>query len=160
LLSGVVEPARFTVHCPVVPGRKGKMRAAPWPEGEPSRDALTEFDVVERFLAFTLVCARPVTGRTHQIRVHAWAAGHSLAVDPLYGRKEKFEGVERLTLHALRYELPETWGEPRSFECPLAEDLKAAIDQNRRQPPILRPGAGRGDGLECKSPRWPPPGLE
>jgi RluA family pseudouridine synthase len=142
LLSGVVSPARFTVHCPVVPGRKGKMRASSWPgpkEPPSSRDALTEFEVLERFRELTLVHARPLTGRTHQVRVHAWAAGHPLAIDPLYGRKAGGEGaaslpaIERLTLHALRYELPESWKEPRSFECPLPEDFKGALEAVRER---------------------------
>ena len=151
LLSGVVAPARFTVHCPVVPGRKGKMRAGSWPspkEPPSSQEALTEFDVLERFQGMTFVRARPVTGRTHQIRVHAWAAGHPLSIDPLYGSKARGEktpwvpGIERLTLHASRYELPESWDEPRSFECPLPEDFKAALEALRK----LSDGGAEGIG--------------
>jgi RluA family pseudouridine synthase len=121
ILSGVVAPARFTVVCPIAVGRKGKMRAQ-----LKGRKALTHFDVKERFQDRTLVRARPVTGRTHQIRVHAWAAGHPLDGDPLYGSGS----AETILLHAHRYELPESWAEPRLFECPLPEKFAAVAEKN------------------------------
>lgn len=137
IVAGVVRPARFTVHCPVVPGRKGKMRAELKVAGEtqPALDALTEFDVLERFRAHTLLCARPLTGRTHQIRVHAWAAGHPLAIDPVYGPRPGTtappDGIDRLTLHAQSYELPPELGEPRVFSCPPPADFVRALDSLR-----------------------------
>jgi len=139
ILRGVVEPAAFAVHCPVIPGRKGKMRAAMGtgavgPGGSPAGDAITDFEVLERFSEFTLVRARPLTGRTHQIRVHAWAAGLPLAVDPLYGAKNGRPppGIGRLSLHAHRYGLPEDWDEPRTFESPIPEDFERALEALRR----------------------------
>jgi len=86
--------------------------------GKPS---VTEYRVIERFSRFTLVELQPLTGRTHQIRVHLKAIGHPLAIDTLYGRrkeiflsdiKPKFKHTEsgekplmnRLTLHAARLE--------------------------------------------------------
>ncbi|WP_145142870.1 23S rRNA pseudouridine(955/2504/2580) synthase RluC [Pseudomonas duriflava] len=79
------------------------------------KDALTEFRVLRRYGDFaTLVEAKPVTGRTHQIRVHAKHAGHAIAGDPKYG-DESFSheirelGGRRLFLHSasLRIPLPE-----------------------------------------------------
>ncbi|HVR75093.1 MAG TPA: RluA family pseudouridine synthase [Planctomycetota bacterium] len=138
LLSGVVRPALITVHCPVVPGRKGKMRAELGPGKDLSRApgrALTDFEVLERFEDFTLVKARPLTGRTHQIRVHAWATGYPLAVDPLYAPRRAdapaTPPMERLSLHASRLELPATWEEPRTFECPLPPDFEEALGRLR-----------------------------
>jgi 23S rRNA pseudouridine955/2504/2580 synthase len=69
------------------------------------KEALTEFQVVERFPQATLVEARPVTGRTHQIRVHAQFAGHPLACDDKYGDRTadarfREQGLRRLFLHA------------------------------------------------------------
>jgi 23S rRNA pseudouridine955/2504/2580 synthase len=69
------------------------------------KEALTEFQVVERFAQATLVEARPITGRTHQIRVHAQYAGHPLACDDKYGDREadarfREQGLRRLFLHA------------------------------------------------------------
>src|SRR5690606_28447163 len=75
--------------------------------------SLTEFRVLRYFRDYTLVEARPITGRTHQIRVHAQYAGHSLGGDEKYGDDLANEGlhhlgVRRLFLHAtqLSFYLP------------------------------------------------------
>lgn len=137
IVRGVVEPARLTVNCPVVPGRKGRMRAVVANVAEepgarkgtdPLKEAVTRFDVLERFSAATYLLAKPFTGRTHQIRVHAWAAGHPLLHDPVYGTR----GDGRLSLHALRYGLPTTWEEPRVFECPLRKAFEGWLEELRR----------------------------
>ena len=68
--------------------------------------SLTEFKVLQRFADYaTLVEARPITGRTHQIRVHAKYAGHPIGGDPKYGdddfsRELRELGGKRLFLHA------------------------------------------------------------
>lgn len=69
------------------------------------KQALTEFRVIESFPIATLVEASPITGRTHQIRVHAQHVGHPLAGDEKYGENSantKFRelGLKRLFLHA------------------------------------------------------------
>ena len=76
--------------------------------------AVTEFSIVERLRGATLVEARPVTGRTHQIRVHAQHAGFPLCGDLKYSneRTSAFAqrvGIKRLFLHArsLSFSLPD-----------------------------------------------------
>lgn len=100
------------------------------PEGKVSS---TEFRVLQTYSDYTLIEARPLTGRTHQIRVHAQYAGHSLAGDEKYGDDEANErlrklGVRRLFLHAaeLAFELP-GGAEPTVVRAPLSEDLAAAL---------------------------------
>ena len=80
-------------------------------EGKPAR---TEFSVIERFPGATLVEARPITGRTHQIRVHAQQAGHPILGDEKYADRSANQwaaghGLKRLFLHAagLSFTLPE-----------------------------------------------------
>ena len=101
-------------------------------EGKPS---LTLFKVIQAFEGFTLIEARPVTGRTHQIRVHVQYAGHSLVGDEKYGDDElntrmRSLGVKRLFLHAsaLGFVLPGasamTW-----VEAPLPDDLAQPLLQ-------------------------------
>ncbi len=53
--------------------------------GEGGKEAVTYFDVVERYSGYTLIRCRLFTGRTHQIRVHLDYIGHPVEGDPLYG---------------------------------------------------------------------------
>ncbi len=129
LLSGCVAAARVRVLCPIAPGRRGKMRVVA-DDVPAAKAAETRFDVIERFGCTTWVRAIPATGRQHQIRVHAWAFGHPLAIDPLYRGAQGCRAVRdmhRLTLHASRYELPRSWALPRAFVAPLPDDFAAAI---------------------------------
>ncbi len=99
-------------------------------EGKPSE---TRFKVEERFAFATLVKASPVTGRTHQIRVHAQHAGHPIAFDDRYGDRE-FDGqltetgLDRLFLHAaaLRFEHPAS-GETMRIEAPMDNTLRRCL---------------------------------
>jgi 23S rRNA pseudouridine955/2504/2580 synthase len=75
------------------------------------KKSITEFSVVERYAQATLVEAKPITGRTHQIRVHAQYAGHPLLGDDKYGnqaacREFKRRGLKRLFLHAASLKVP------------------------------------------------------
>ena len=86
----------------------GERMAKVSPEGKASR---TAFSVLERFSGATLVEARPLTGRTHQIRVHAQYAGHPLLGDGKYGDAAANAaaargGLSRLFLHAAELRLP------------------------------------------------------
>lgn len=104
------------------------------PEGKPSE---TRFKVEERFEAATLVKASPVTGRTHQIRVHTLHAGHPIAFDNRYGDAQfdaqlKGTGLNRLFLHAaaLAFTHPST-GEAMRLQAPLDEKLRHCLTELR-----------------------------
>ena len=99
-------------------------------EGKPSE---TRFKVEERFEAATLVKASPVTGRTHQIRVHTLHAGHPIAFDNRYGDAQfdaqlKGTGLNPLFLHAaaLAFTHPST-GEAMRLQAPLDEKLRHCL---------------------------------
>ncbi len=89
------------------------------------KEALTLFRVLRRFGEFaTLVEAKPVTGRTHQIRVHAKHAGHSIAGDSKYGddeftREIRELGGKRLFLHAYELHVPLPDGGVLKLEAPV-----------------------------------------
>lgn len=94
----------------------------------------TEFAVVQRFAEVTLVDARPITGRTHQIRVHAQHKGHPLIGDDKYGDDAFNEsmavyGSKRLFLHAAYLGVPMPDGERLEFQAPLPVDLQNTLDQ-------------------------------
>lgn len=97
--------------------------------------SLTRFRIQQRYKEGTLVEASPVTGRTHQIRVHALHAGHPIAQDPKYG-DEAFDtamserGLSRLFLHAwkLRFCHPVTQKDV-AFEAPLDHILERTLQR-------------------------------
>ncbi|MDX4945107.1 23S rRNA pseudouridine(955/2504/2580) synthase RluC [Providencia manganoxydans] len=100
------------------------------PEGKPSE---TRFKVEERFENATLVKASPVTGRTHQIRVHTLHAGHPIAFDNRYGDKQfdsqlSGTGLKRLFLHAssLKFTHPKS-GEEMRIQAPLDNELNQCL---------------------------------
>ena len=98
-------------------------------EAEPSR---TEYTVLERFLTGALLRIRPLTGRTHQIRVHMAAIGHPLFGDALYGSPDDM--LSRPALHSAYLSLrhPVT-GETLELAAPLPDDLEKKIAALRRR---------------------------
>jgi 23S rRNA pseudouridine955/2504/2580 synthase len=99
--------------------------------------SITEFSIVERFAQATLIEAKPVTGRTHQIRVHARHAGFPLLGDDKYSDERtnavcKSLGLGRLFLHArsLRISLPETGA--LLLQAPLDLDLENILNKLRK----------------------------
>lgn len=105
-------------------------------QGKPSE---TRFSIEERYNNATLVKASPVTGRTHQIRVHTQYAGHPIALDDKYGDKQFDEqmsqlGLTRLFLHAfsIRFTHPKT-GEILQINAPLDQDMKGILTILRTQ---------------------------
>ena len=93
-----------------------------------SRDAVTHWEVIERYGAYTHLRCRLKTGRTHQIRVHMAYLNHPIAGDPVYGVKKPELGLSSQCLHAreLRFIHPRT-GEEMCLSCPLPEEFTAAL---------------------------------
>ncbi|MBR5514631.1 MAG: RluA family pseudouridine synthase [Clostridia bacterium] len=89
-------------------------------EGKPSEYARTEYKVICRKNNRTLVKAMPVTGRTHQLRVHFSDMGNPIVGDSLYGKEEK-----RLMLHAVSLSFPHPIsGESITIEAELPQEFK------------------------------------
>jgi len=107
--------------------------------GEEGKAAVTLVRPLEAFRDATLVEAEPLTGRTHQIRVHLQALGHPLLVDPQYGRARALTAADlggegshlvlaRTPLHAAVVEVPRLPGiDPARIESPLPPDMEEAL---------------------------------
>lgn len=99
------------------------------------KEALTLFRVLRRFGEFaTLVEASPVTGRTHQIRVHAKHAGHPIAGDAKYGdddftREIRELGGKRLFLHAYALKVPMPDGSELQLEAPVDQVWEQTLER-------------------------------
>jgi 23S rRNA pseudouridine1911/1915/1917 synthase len=92
------------------------------------REAETHFKVKERYKGLTLLEIRPVTGRTHQIRVHLSASGYPIVGDPRYGRRKPPLKSPRLFLHAHRIFLSHPHSGVRvEFTSPLPQDLSSFL---------------------------------
>ena len=98
------------------------------------REAVTHFNVLERFGQYTLVECILETGRTHQIRVHMASIGHSIVGDTLYGiKKEKFNLNGQL-LHAktIGFVHPRT-GEMMEFTSDIPEYFENLLEKLRKR---------------------------
>lgn len=104
----------------------GERRVRVSKDGKPSQ---TQLQVVERLKSATLVNASPLTGRTHQIRVHGLFIGHPLLGDDKYGHDVPWQGVpvRRLCLHAIQLEIPGY----STIKAELPADIKNLIQQLR-----------------------------
>jgi 23S rRNA pseudouridine1911/1915/1917 synthase len=98
------------------------------------RQAVSEYRTLENFRAHTLLEFHPLTGRTHQIRLHCEFLGCPIAGDRVYGRKSPSIELGRQFLHAARLKitLPGE-AKPRQFEAPLPAELQAVLDKLRTQ---------------------------
>ena len=98
------------------------------------KEAITRFEVLQRFNSATLAKVRILTGRTHQIRVHFASVGHPVLGDKTYGKKtslklkQKTINFSRQMLHACSLKLrhPAT-GKLLEFTAPMPEDMEKAI---------------------------------
>jgi 23S rRNA pseudouridine1911/1915/1917 synthase len=144
LVQGMVVEPQGTISAPLSPVSKkpGLMRV----DTHGGKEAITDWRLLADFGSIALLAVSPVTGRTHQIRVHMPRAGMPLLIDPMYGSNSplllsdhkanyKFSKsqvekplIERLTLHAYQLEFLTTLeNRPSIFVAPLDKKFKAAI---------------------------------
>ncbi|MDC7284855.1 RluA family pseudouridine synthase [Bifidobacterium thermophilum] len=104
LVQGNLKEDKATIEAPIGRAKVSDFRFTVTPTG---KEAITHWDVLERFGEATLVKINLETGRTHQIRVHFSSIGHPLVGDPMYGANPvmaKELGLERQWLHAMQLE--------------------------------------------------------
>ncbi len=132
LVEGKWPAGQLEVRAPLLKNhlQSGERMVRVASEGKPSH---TKFTVVERYKGATLVSASPITGRTHQIRVHAQHAGHPLIGDLKYGRDEvnkRFRdlGAKRLFLHASELTFPTLEGDKVTVKSELPLSLSNLLN--------------------------------
>ena len=97
VVYGNIKEDSGTINLPIArhPVKRKQMAVV-----EGGREAITHFEVVERFQGFTHLRLRLKTGRTHQIRVHLSFLGHPVAGDEVYGPKKVITSLKGQCLHA------------------------------------------------------------
>lgn len=128
ITKGQISLDQQTVDAPLLRYElgNGERRVRVAKDGKPSQ---TIVKVAERFKQATYIHASPLSGRTHQIRVHGLSIGHPLLGDEKYGHDVSDSGitVRRLCLHALRLDIPNY----PTIEAPLPEDMQFVLAQLR-----------------------------
>jgi 23S rRNA pseudouridine1911/1915/1917 synthase len=129
-LYGVLNSERGTIDRPIGRSKSDfRKRSAQRGARGDLREAITTYRVIERGDGFTFVEARPLTGRTHQIRVHFKAINYPIIADSLYAAgKPNLLGFERLALHARSIEFKDLTGKLRRIEAPYPADFENAIN--------------------------------
>ena len=134
LVAGQWPENRFKVKAPLLKNvlQSGERLVSVNENGKPSE---TRYRILTRYENAALVEASPITGRTHQIRVHCLHAGHPIACDPKYGdadfdQQMNRAGLKRLFLHAasIQFLHPGTEEQIR-FQAPLDAQLNNALKQ-------------------------------
>ncbi|MEZ4745434.1 MAG: RluA family pseudouridine synthase [Calditrichia bacterium] len=143
LVKGHPAPDAGTIDLPLLLKTNQRAKMVVSKKGKPSQ---THYKLLETFERFSLVEAKPVTGRTHQIRVHLAELGFPLAIDPIYSsadpillsqikirytvstRKAELPLIARLTLHAQRIEFTDESGQQRTFSAELPKDFRNLLN--------------------------------
>ena len=128
---GNIKEENGTVNAPI--GRSTTDRKKMSIHAKNSKEAITHYEVIERFGEFTHIRCKLETGRTHQIRVHMASIGHPILGDDIYGPKKCPFHLEGQTLHAKTIGfIHPTSGEYMEFEAPLPDYFMKLIKQLRR----------------------------
>jgi 23S rRNA pseudouridine1911/1915/1917 synthase len=127
LVWGKIRHAEGRLSWPI--GRHARHRDRISIKTDKPRAAETRYRLLQAYQEFAYLEIHPLTGRTHQIRVHMAAAGHPLVGDSRYGRRGGKGPSPRLFLHAatLKFRHPGS-GERVEFSSPLPPDLQAVLD--------------------------------
>ena len=121
-----------TIDAPIGRHHTDRKRMAVTSHG--GRNAVTHWEVIERFPGYTHVRCKLETGRTHQIRVHMAHIGHPIYGDTVYGQKKAAPGMTGQCLHAvgLRFIHPRTNDEV-TLSCPLNDEIEVFLRKLRNQ---------------------------
>jgi 23S rRNA pseudouridine1911/1915/1917 synthase len=127
LVHGRINEDKGEINAPIGRSRSDRKKMSVVAGG---KEAITKFKVLKRYKNFTLMEVKPITGRTHQIRVHLSYIGNPIVGDTQYGRRRIYKDLklERQFLHATRLEFnhPKD-GKRISFMDDLPEDLKKVL---------------------------------
>ncbi len=124
LVKGRLSPEQGIVEAPIGRDPHHRKRMAIVEEG---KQAITQYQVRKYLDNYTLVEVSPLTGRTHQIRIHLSAIGYAVVGDPIYGIRSTHLGRQFVHAYRLGFRLPST-KQYQEFTSPLPADLGQALE--------------------------------
>ena len=126
VVRGNIKTDSGTIETQIARDKNDRKKMAVVKDG--GREAITDYEVLERFGKYTLVRCKLRTGRTHQIRVHMEYLGYPLVGDPKYSPMKTPFAIKGQALHShtLEFTHPRT-GERMKFDAPLPEDMHKII---------------------------------
>jgi 23S rRNA pseudouridine1911/1915/1917 synthase len=98
--------------------------------GASGKSAVTDYEIIASNDKYSIISLRPVTGRTHQLRVHLHELGTPILGDTLYDGKKS--PIDRLCLHAQSLEITIPGGDRRTFTADPPDDFASLIDDIKR----------------------------
>ena len=133
IVTGAVKADNGVIDLPIARSRQDPRRRVASPRAKKvGREAVTHYEVLERFPEHTYLELRPKTGRTHQLRAHLKAINAPILGDTLYSPKSaSMTTINRTALHAFSLTLPLQNGERQKFESPLPLDFSQTLDHLR-----------------------------
>lgn len=123
LIEGHVRENEAIIRLPIERNPKKPQTFRVGPNGKPAE---TAYNVETTYKDYDLLTLRPLTGRTHQLRVHLSYMGHPIVGDSLYGHEHKKLGRMFLHAHILEITLPSR--ERKVFQAPLPTELQDYLD--------------------------------
>lgn len=129
MVHGKVSPLEATIDGPIGRDPRNRKRMSIVERG---RDSTTEYKVLKNYGAYTLLNVRPITGRTHQIRVHMTSVGYPLVADELYGKAHKALARQFLHAQAIKFIHPSS-KQMVEFNSELPQDLMGFVDYIQRE---------------------------
>jgi len=124
LVKGRLSPEQGIIEAPIGRDPHSRRRMA---IVEAGKEASTKYKVRKYLNNYTLVEVTPITGRTHQIRVHLSAIGYPVVGDPVYGIKSAHLNRQFIHAYRLGFRLPST-KQHQEFKSPLPIDLEQALE--------------------------------
>ncbi len=122
LLDGVLKKELMEINIPLLKKINGKNEKI-YPDFENGKEAITHLKLIKNFADFALVEFSPLTGRTHQLRVHAKEIGHAIINDFKYGGSKVMRKnlCKRLCLHAFKIEIDDYFNKKLTIKTKLPE---------------------------------------
>jgi 23S rRNA pseudouridine955/2504/2580 synthase/23S rRNA pseudouridine1911/1915/1917 synthase len=155
IIEGRISKDEGTIDVPLFTQSNGKVIVT-----KKGKNAVTQWKAIEKFIHHTFIEANPLTGRTHQIRVHLASIGHPVLCDVSYGAsgplllsalkgKHRYQLskdaesenpiLERVALHAGRIEILDfTSKKPVNIECPIPKDLSVVLRKLRQYTSLVK----------------------